>query len=60
MLGTEAQNEPLSLSYVNESHSVNFFLSAENMIQISLVLSEIWPKSKVRGAFIQAMHFSAK
>ena len=33
-------------------------LSAENVIEIGLVVSEIWPgKSKVRGAFIQTGTF---
>ena len=50
-LGVEAQNEALSLSDSDETCRVHPpTLSAENLIRISSVLSEIWPdKVKSRG-----------
>ena len=64
--GTEADNVPLNLSDVNEIHRSNSFLSilalvSESLIEIPLVLAELWPTKakswRVRGAFsLRWMH----
>ena len=44
----EAENEPLSLSDFNQNHCsllCTIILKAENLIQIDLVVSEIWARS---------------
>ena len=66
MLRVEAENQPLSLSDLNEFRSVDPTilptLSAENMIQIGLVVSEPEPvKLKSRGCvYLSRRVYSAK
>ncbi len=63
MPGAEAGNEPLSLSDIDETHCMDsriyiLTLSGKNMVQIGLVVPEIWPvRFKRRGTFIQAGAF---
>ncbi len=59
--GSEEENEPLSLSDFNESDYLNSTSSAEYLMEISWIVSEVWPVKLGEEHVYSGRHFySAK